>query len=366
MTGLVGRHPEEYQLADYLDGGLSVEATASIREHLSSCVACRSIVDAAAQDLLDRRAPADLVVDATLPESMRVALTSTQTTSALQAGQLWRLRADKDSLDETVCELGVIVKVEDDVLVAPVTVDTQTATDLWTVQLPVDGTPLTIAVWASLETPVGAEVLDVLLGTVDPQPVLALHHALRRGELPPRGLRLGRPLDAELQSHRESIRSRFTVLSKCRLVGSVWDDWADEHGEAPTVDLPTAVKKAGWGLPELAAATGLNLRDSRLFLEGRSPLTAQQAARLSNALGYGEPLRSAPPNPGWVRAIATPRRRARFERVAAETGVPGWEFRSEQAHYALAARGNTERDADWEALAEQRLLQLEAAAGLVD
>lgn len=360
-NGLIGPHPAEHELADYLDGALSDTQTRDVRAHLDSCVACRSLL-ASAGDPLPASAPTR-GPSAALPEQLRVALES-HATAPPQVGQLWRLRADTELLDREVAELGVIVRVGDDILIAPATSDGPESSDLWAAQLAVDGTNLTVAVWMALQTPVGWEVLDTYLGTVDADAVNELHLAFRRGQEPPRHLSLGRPIDDELRAYRELLSARFVALSECRLLDEV-DDLADDEDTAAS-PVEKALKDAGWGVRDLSEAIGVTARDARLIFGGQRALTTEETARLSSALGVDVRGADVRPDIRWVRGVATPLRRSRFDRLADKQERNPWQVRADVAAHAVAARGNTGADEDWDALVEQHLRRLESEAGLED
>ncbi len=358
-------HPYEHELADLIDGALDSRRTTELREHVSTCVACQVVLQSAGDGVEGVSNPNDSAGGgAVLPEVLRTALVSEQVAPPLP-GQLWRLRGQDPWETGEIADLAIIVAVDNELLVAPVTADPQLATDLWTAQLTVLGTDITVAVWVSLTAAVGWEVLDVHLGAVEANAVSELHTAIRRGHEPPRGWRLGRVVDEELQHYRESLRSRFIKLSESRLVAIGAQD--DElEGSDGSIDGVTALKKAGWTPTQLKTVTGLSAAQARAVLDGHRTLTSSQANAVGAALDTQVTIPAVQPVPGWLQAIATPIRRHRFERVATVTrGGDAWQLRAQQAQeHLVAARGNVGSEVDWEALAEQQLVRLETDAGL--
>lgn len=366
MTEQGGARPRPHllghEIADYLDGELDARAAADAAAHAAACPVCASTIAAAAPDgaVPDAPGPADAGAfpAAALPEPFHRALAE-RSADDPRPGQLWRLRADDPWEPGEVAALGVVVAVEPEILVAPATSDDPTTTDLWTASLPVAGTGAEVAVWAALAAPVGPETLDVLLGAVDPDAVQLLHRALRRGSEPPRGMRLGRVPDAGLSEYREQLRGRFAKLSECRLLAR-----ADGADEGAGIGLADAMAAAGWRTRDLKVATGLTASQARDAAEGRLALTPGQAASVERALGVALAAQADRPPAAWVRAVSAPRRRSRFESVACATGQDPWRLRADQARAPRAARTAAGTETDWEALAEQQLRELEAAAGL--
>lgn len=358
-------HPEAIELADFVDGVADEVTTARVVAHLNTCAVCGAIVDGARQvrvegDDPDLGAFAQRVAGELLPEQWRQALAERMVADPA-AGQVWRLRTPDPFGDEPeLTALVVVVTGGDDLLVAPVTTDPQESTDLWTAQLAVTGTDLTVAVWVSLAQPVGYEALDVYLGDVDASAVLALHRALRRGQRPPAGLVLGGPVTSELREYREQLRAHLTLLGELRLT----DLLAETLDEATDVDVVDAIKAAGWGLRQLGEVANLLPGDARAVMNRGLALTETQRAAIEAALGVSTRVVVALPAPGLVRAVATPWRRHRFEKVAEVCQSDRWLFRAEQVAQPVAARNNAGEAADWDALVEQRLMRLEVEAGL--
>lgn len=209
----VNPHPPEPDLADYIEGTLNGQDAVAVGVHLVGCFTCRSIVEGTAVGL-DESPPrsSTMVMKASIPTELSAALNE-QAVLQPEAGQVWRLRARLGS-DEELTAIGVVLKVDgDNILVAPVTFDTQEATDAWTVQLALGSTGIDVAIWISLEVMVSREVFDVMLGSVDSDLLRTVHRAMRRGSSPPRELRFGRSLDRELRGYRERLQARFIVLS---------------------------------------------------------------------------------------------------------------------------------------------------------
>lgn len=365
-----GPHPAEHELADLLDGLLDATSHKQVTAHVTECPVCRYLLDRAAPPL----PPATLVraIERShwpqLPEQVQRRLVDGHVTEPAP-GQVWRLRGP--STDGELAELAVIVRVDEELLVAPATADERAATDLWTVQLHLNDTGVPLAVWVSLSAAVGWEVLDVHLGSVDSDLLLRVHRALRRGEQPPRGLSTGRIPDEEVQAYRTQLSARMTALSESRLVSAVendlarnGDDFEPAHPVSEGGDLVEALRDAGWDLGEVKEVLGVSASQARLVLERQRPLTPDQAARVREALGVSAAAPVLAPPARWVRELAAPARRRRFERVAAARGEDPWEFRAEQAWAQLAARGHRGAEPDWAQLVEQHLARLEAAAGL--
>jgi hypothetical protein len=359
QTDPSGRHLREYQLADFLDGALDSDAEKDLRLHLDACAVCQQRLASASEHQQPAEStPEGLGEDRRLPEVFLQALEARQVASPAP-GQLWRLRAPGEEGDLAV--LAAIVRVEEDhVVVVPVTPDPQEATDLWAVQLPIADTGLVMAFWTSLATPVGFEVLDVWLGWTDATPLTELLRAQRRGEEPPRGLQLGRPLDVELAAYRADLGVELMDLQEARLVPDTPEDAQAED------DLVDALVQQSWTPSRLKAAAGdLTSREAADVLGRRRQLTDAQAQQLTAALGgaYARPV--ARPEWGWIAAVASPMRRHRYERLAGAAGADPWTYRCDVAAEpaSVAARGSTDSAADWDALAEQQLLARERAAG---
>lgn len=361
-------HPDVTELADVVDGVADEVTTARVATHLRGCAICAAVVDEAKQVLVDdvqpdRAALTERLGLALLPQQWGRALTEQGGTDPT-VGQLWRLRVP-DPFDDSpeLTGLVVVVTAGEDLFVAPVTADSQEGTDLWTVQLAVIGTDLVLAVWVSLAQSVGYEALDVYLGDVDAAAVQSLHRALRRGQQPPAGLILGGPVTPELSEYREGLRSRLTLLGEPRLT----DALAEVADEPADIDVVEAIKSAGWDIRRLHEVTGLAPGDARAVLNRSRALPDAQRLVVSNALGVATRATVAQmPSDGWVRAVATPRRRGRFEAVAQRQGTEPWVFRADQLTRQPAARKNAGDDPDWDTLAEQHLRRLESAVGLLD
>lgn len=359
------RHPEATALADFIDGTANEVTVARVRTHLSLCAVCTVIIDGADDDPLLAGTPDLVALQQSLPptllgERWREALVELAV-DVPASGQVWRVRVP-DPFDDgpDLTDVVVVVSAGDDLLVAPVTTDQQESTDLWTVQLPIDGANMSVAAWVSLAQPVGYEALDVHLGDVDPAPVLALHRALRRGQHPPVGLATGGPVTEEMRTYRERLRSRLTLIGEARLT-DLLTARAAETGEVDVVD---ALNSAGWSIRQVVEVTGLAPGDARAVKERRRALTDDQRGAVNAALGIlTSPAAAAVPD-GWVRAVATPLRRHRFEKVAAHRNVDRWKLRGEQVAEPAAARHNVGAAADWDTLAEHRLQRLEIEAGL--
>lgn len=357
----VGPHPAEHDLADLLDDLLDTATREQVTAHVGACLVCEHVLHRAGA-ALPPGAPAATIGGAwpRLPEQVQHLLVERAVTDPA-AGQVWRLRGRSGA--EELAQLAVIVRAGEDLLVAPVTADEPPATDLWTVQLEWDTAKLPLAVWVSLSAVVGVEVLDVHLGTVDQDVLLRMHQALRRGDQPPRGLATGRLPDAELEAYRAQLAARMTALSESRLITAAE---AAAPQEATEGDLVDALVAAGWNLIRVKQALGVTASQARQVLARERPLSDAEAARVQEALGVSAPAPVVTPPEGWVREVATPVRRRRFELVATSRGEDAWQFRAEQAraHAQMAARGHRDSDVDWAALVEQHLARLETDAGL--
>lgn len=368
-----GAHPAEHELADLLDDLLDATSRVRVTAHITNCPVCRYVLDRASA-ALPPPAPvraAELSQWPHLPDRVRRRLVEATVADPVP-GQVWRLRGGGPGGE--LAELAVIVRVGEELLVAPATADEQAATDLWTVHVPLDGTVAPLAVWVSLSAVVGWEVLDVHLGSVDSEVLLRVHRALRRGERPPSGLHTGRIPDEEIQAYRTQLSTRMGVLSQSRLVVAMEDDLDEDRFDVDFTrpatgvsDLLEALREAGWDLGRTKEVLGVSASQARLVLERRRPLTQDETVRLREALGIAAaaPI-VAPPPGGWVRELAAPARRRRFEAVAKARGEDPWTFRSEQAwaYVQLAARGHRGGEPDWAELVEEHLARLEAAAGL--
>lgn len=359
-----GPHPAEHELADLLDGLLEGQDRDRVEQHVGACPVCAHVLAGAADDVFSLPTPAAQAVGLpALPEAVWRRLAHGAVT-APAAGQVWRLRGGTP--DGEVAQLAVVVRAGDDLLlVAPVTADEPPATDLWTVQLELDTAGTAVAVWVSLSTPVGTEVLDVHVGAVGTEELLRVHHALRRGEQPPRGLPTGRVPDAELDAYRAQLAARMTALSEARLIPA--DDLADDEQPAGTAgDLVDALREASWDPARLKELLGVTASQARLVLRREQALTEPQAEQVRAALGVTAVTPTVTAPAGWVREVAAPGRRRRFELVAGARGDDPWWFRAEQAraHVQQAARGHQGGEPDWAALVDQHLTRLEYAAGL--
>jgi hypothetical protein len=372
------QHPLDFVLADYSDGLLQEPEQSQVADHVAGCVLCSSIVagTAPAEGAFNTRGwktPQELLASqARFPEFVTHALQDAVVT-APAPGQLWILRSDE------VSHLAVIAAVDEDVAVLPVTADEQGATDVWTAQLAlvpgrsagghetVDQGPV-LACWTSLEAIVGVEVLDVYLGDVDADALARVRRAYRRGQQPPTDLALGRvvtgdePGVAELRSYRRDLASTFGRLSDARLDADITDIAGIADG---AVALDLAVALQGLTPTTLAAVLDEPVGRAREVLEGRQPST-DELTRIAAHVGAASVSGGhAPPERPWVRALGSPARRRRFAAVAATHGRSEWEQRREAAwSEPIAARHNRGAEADWEALAEAKLRELEHDAGL--
>lgn len=359
-TEASNRHVREVELADYLYGSLDGDAEKQLRLHLDACAACSELTNSAAMTLPDLTGATTTTQVPTLPEVFRPALDARQFASP-DEGQLWRLRAPGEHSE--VAALGAIVRREEDhVWVVPVTPDTQEATDLWTAQLRVANTDLVMAFWTSLSTPVGYEVLDVWLGWTDVQPLKDLMAAQRRGEEPPTGFALGRPMDEELAAYRADLGIEFMELQEARLIPDV-----SEQSLPSGENVNEALTSAGWTPSQLkAVAGGLTSGEAGDVLSGNRQLTGDQLARVEEALGKAVVAGATTIDWRWLRAVGYPTRRYRYERLAELADVDPWQFRCNIAAHpeAIAARKSEGSTGDWDQLAEQQLTALERDAGL--
>ena len=347
-------HLYEHELADYQDGLLNEGDVARITEHLSICPACRVILD----QFADHPGPevptaSSWTQTAILAPTIRAAFQEHRV-AAPEAGQVWRLRGTQSGSGEELLELAVILRAGDELLVAPVTTDSREATDLWTLQTTLDGTP--VSAWVSLQCPMGYEVLDVLLGQLDVEALLDVHRAFRRGEQPPRGWPLGRHLDDELRLHREDIRAAFIPLSEIRIDSAAVEELDGAGDETPS--LASQLKKGGWDVVSLAQATGITAKQARGALSGTAGLSSEQ--QLAAGIVPGAAQAWPQLDPGWVAAVARPELRPRYEREARRRHEDPWSFREQCLREPIAARGNRGETAHWFELAEQQLQRLEA------
>jgi hypothetical protein len=359
------RHPAEFELAEHLDGTAEPDRAADIASHVSACPACARMLDLAgpvsttpARPLATEDAAIDLAKTATVPDSLLEALRSRRVASPA-VGQIWRLRAPSIETGGQHSRLVVVLQADDDVLVAPVTPDPQNQTDLWTLQVPLTNTEVTLAAWISLEASVGWEVLDVLVAETPAEPLMTVHTALRRGQEPPPGLTLGRGLDDELGRRREALRDELADFATARL----WDD-DDVDEYTATATAGHALKNAGLGVSDVKALLGLTARDARRVLEDALPLRGAQLGLLSDATGMPVRNGSDVVAPGWVRALANPELRPDFDDIADAMGRDAWQLRADQVALQPAARGSQGQDADYAALARDRIRVLRADAGL--
>jgi hypothetical protein len=359
---LAGPHPAEHELADLLDGLLRGSDRDGVEQHVAACPVCSQVVGGAADDAPEI-APPDTAGTGlpTLPDPVwrRLAM---GVVTAPAPGQVWRLRGGTPAGE--VAQLVAVIRADEELLVAPVTADEQAATDLWTLQLDLDSADTALAVWVSLSAVVGAEVLDVHLGSVDAGPLLEAHVALRRGEQPPRGQRTGRQPDAELHAYRAQLAAHMSALSEARLLPEV--AFLDDEPVGAAGDLVDALREAGWDLLRLKALLGVTASHARRVLQREQGLTEAQAEQVRAALGVAVAAPAVTAPAGWVREVAAPARRRRFERVAGARGADSWQFRAEQAlaYAQQAARGHHGDDPDWAALVDQHLARLEDDAGL--
>lgn len=359
------RHPAEYELAEYLDGTASADATAAVSAHIMECPACARLLSLAGPPVHavppkfasdpHRSSPAGPVV----PDKILAALRERRV-AAPAPGQVWRLRAPCADTGQQHAMLVAVLAADEDVLVAPVTADPQSDTDLWSVQLPLIGTDHHVAVWVALEASVGWETLDVLIAEVPAEALATVHRALRRGLEPPRGLELGRGIDDELRRRRDALHAQLADFSSARL----WSDDESADDEAPASTVGSALTAAGLGLPETKALLGLTAKHARLVLEDAHPLTPAQLARVAEAVGTPVRNGGGVVSAGWVRALADPVLRPDFDAIADATAQDAWELRSEQVAFQPAARGNRGEDADYAELARDRVRALRREAGL--
>lgn len=359
-------HPLEHVLADYLDGALPDGESAQVSDHLAHCPACRAVVDSATDALRSVWAGAGAVaaVQATLPMSLLTALSEMRVADPAP-GQVWRLRATVVPSAEELVQLAVVLRAGDDLLVAPVTTDPREATDLWTLQSPLGETSEPVAAWVSLQTPVGCEALDVLLGQIDTEALLAVHRAFRRGEQPPRGLPLGRPLDDELVVYRDQLRAAFVVLSDVRFDTELSPGNADVDDDSQ-VSLVEALTRDGWTVANLSLTADITPHQAREVLSGRRDLTPEQRQRVGIAHPAVTGVAPSPADREWASAVSRPEFRHRFERQADRRHLNGWQFRLTQAREPAAARGNRGSAVDWYELVDQRLRRLESEDVNVD
>jgi hypothetical protein len=372
-------HLRETELADYIDGVLADDRAKDVRLHLETCTLCSELHAGAATDVpsgATRRTNAAALSSVTgpaLPQVLREALDA-GLAGSVGAGQLWRLRGPAYDGGE-VTALAAIARVdENSVLVVPVTPDPQEATDLWTVQLPVSDTKLEMACWTSVATPVGFEVLDVLVGWTTVAPITDLLRAQRNGQAPPDGLRLGRQIDEELAAYRADLHVEFAQLQDARLVpddSGADDDDAGGTGtggvDTPRTDVVEAMLAAEWTPARLKATTGdLTAGEARAVLDRRQQLTAEQLDRVGDALGLAVSGAHPVVDWRWVRVVADPVRRQRFEAVATARSEEPWTLRSVEAAspHLQAARKNEGSWHDIVQLVENRLHDLEVAASL--
>jgi hypothetical protein len=347
-----GLHPEEYELADLLDGTLEQERAHQFREHLADCAACREVLgQAGAPFAAATTATAGTARTVRLPTAVVETLKDLRVTRPMP-GHVWRLRAPNPDGPGEIAELVVLLEVEDDVLVAPATSDLAENTDMWTVPSTMAGTDVIFTVWTSLAMPLGLETLDVYLGDIEPDPLLEAHRRLRRGLEPLGEARRHRHVDDELRAYREMLRAQLALFSEARLV--------DSHRDEALIDVRAALAEAQWTPSKLRVVTGISAGEARAVLTGQADLTDDQIRNVELELGgIFTPGSSAVP-PGKLRAVASPVRRHRYAAVAQFRGVDPWAFRAEQAHFALAARHNLGADDDWEFLVEQHLRRLES------
>lgn len=355
-------HPSEMVLADYLEHDLAVGDRSRVEAHLATCGSCRSIVEHAGEQLPAASASTPQSPAWSLPSALMEKLRE-RSVEPPAAGQLWRLRVPGGAGEIT--DLAVLTVVDDDLIIAvPATSDSPESSDVWTWQASVIGTDVMLGVWMSLETAIGWEALDVCLGSVAREDLLRIHRAIRRGQQPPADLPVGRPLDDELAAYRRQLQARFALFGDAHLLPDM-DTESDDDVE--TVDVLQAMTTAGWDLGELVKVTGLTPVEARKVRQGLLPLSPEHLGLVQAALGVG-PVTSARVHVdrGWAAEVARPAHRHRFEKVAAALGQDGWAIRAREALQPAAARGNQGSRADWTALVEQRLAQLEAAAGITD
>ncbi len=257
--------------------------------------------------------------------------------------------------------LVAVLDVADDVLVAPVTADEPAQCDLWTVQVPLAGMDVVLAVWVSLETSIGWEALDVHVGDAPADILEQVHLALRRGQEPPRGLALGRGLDEPLRRRRNRLREELADFADARLWEVPEDD--DEDGQ-PVLNAGAALTQAGYGIGDVKSLLGLSAKQARHVLDESHPLDAVQLDKVSAATSASVRNAAEVVPVGWVKALADPSLRADFDEIAQARGCDAWQLRSEQVALMPAARSSRGHDADYASLARDLIKALRRHAGL--
>lgn len=355
-TPSVGPHPEEYELADYVDGLTDELTRARVERHLQGCRACAALVsDAQARPAAPRPASGRLVVRRMIPESLASALQSGAVT-APSAGQLWRVRVPRADEADAVEIVAVVIDDDGDVLVAPVTPDQPELTDRSTVHLSLEGTEAKLAVWLGVARTIGVEALDVLLGSFNAAVLQAAHRATRRGLEVPSGVETGTANDDGVRLYRQGLADALTIVADCRLLGAEESD-----GD---LELATAMARAGWTFVDLVQRAGMVPGAARAAAEGRQALAEEDRARISDLMGVRIARGGRGVPRGWQLAVATPLRRRRFENVARRRSQNPFQLRADVALNPVAARNSSGAAADWEALVEQRLVQLESEVGI--
>jgi hypothetical protein len=353
-------HLPAWLIADVVDDPDTAldEATS---EHLKSCPACDVLLrqaQAGADESgwipsLETHAGSTRASDLARFSLVLVSNMAARLTPLFAPGQVWQLAGWQS------CELAVITKVgEGGAFVAPLTNDPSELTDPYTVQVSLNRSSMILAAWFSLETFVHAEVFSGSIDDIDTSLIAAGRAAWRSGSPLSSGYVVGPSTlhRSELITYWEQLQQRITSLAHVQIVPESTDE--DDADPAHIVLRALGVKTA-----KVREVLDVNATVAGSILSGDRTLGYEEARRLSEALEAEIPATTITPDPGLIAAVAAPRRRAMFAKLALRKGTDEWTERrlAVDCGLNLAAR-STDSTSKWEELLDQYLLnELDAA-----
>jgi hypothetical protein len=336
-------------------------ASEDVLAHLKGCPACDVLLRQAEDHARDAGDLPALSIEAggnQLPDMAALPGVLVSNLIARQApefavGQVWQLVGTRHA------ELVALTKpAESGAFVIPLTSDPPELTDPYTIQVGLRRSGIQLAAWVSLETFVYAEVFSTHLDDIDTNVVATGRAAWRHGEPAKTSLLVGSSTEGrpDLAAYREQLQQRITSLAYDQLVA---DDDADE-GAAPAHVI---LQELGVKTARVREALGVDASVAGAILSGDRSLSANEARVLSESLGVEIPPATVAPDPRLVAAVAAPRRRVIFQRLAALRDTDEWVERrvAIENQLSLAARTSSQT-AKWDDLLDQYLLhQIDAA-----